>query len=148
MYSGDILNDIFKSAFSLKSFGVGTLSTLLIGMQKGIFSSEVGLGTGAIASVTADTDSPAKNGLVQIFEIHFENIIIATITAFVVCMFNYQNLIIADPNGIEISAKKVREAFIKGDIEKLRMLVPESTIEVLRERYYVEDKSIKRKVLK
>lgn len=53
-----------------------------------------------------------------------------------------------DPNGIEISAKKVREAFIKGDIEKLRMLVPESTIEVLRERYYVEDKSIKRKVLK
>lgn len=99
----DILNNIFESAFNFKTFGVGILSTLLIGMQKGIFSSEVGLGTGSIASAIADTDSPAKNGLVQIFEIHFENIIIATITAFVVCMYDYNNLIIADPNGIEIT---------------------------------------------
>lgn len=99
----NILSNIFESAFNFRSFGVGILSTMLIGMQKGIFSSEVGLGTGSIASAIADTDSPAKNGLVQIFEIHFENIIIATITAFVVCMFNYQNLIIADPNGIEIT---------------------------------------------
>lgn len=53
-----------------------------------------------------------------------------------------------DPNGIEISAKKVRTSFIKGDIEELKLLVPESTIEVLTERYYIEDKSIKRKVLK
>ena len=52
------------------------------------------------------------------------------------------------PSGIEISAKKVRAAFIKGDIEELRALVPESTIEVLSERYYVEDKGIKRKILK
>lgn len=98
-----ILNNIFESALNFKTFGVGILSTMLIGMQKGIFSSEVGLGTGSIASVTADTDSSAKNGLVQIFEIHFENIIIATITAFIVCMYDYNNLIIADPNGIEIT---------------------------------------------
>lgn len=98
-----ILNNIFESAFSFKSFGFGIIATLLIGMQKGIFSSEVGLGTGSIAAVTADSDSSAQNGMVQIFEIHFENIIIATITAFVVIMYNYQNLIIADPNGIEIT---------------------------------------------
>lgn len=52
------------------------------------------------------------------------------------------------PTGIEISAKKVRAAFINGYIEELRTLVPESTIEVLTERYYVEDKGIKRKILK
>lgn len=98
-----ILEMIFDSAFDFKAFGMGILSTLLIGMQKGIFSSEVGLGTGSIAAVTADADYPAQNGIVQIFEIHFENILIATITTFVVCMSNYQNLIIADPNGIEIT---------------------------------------------
>ena len=98
-----ILQNIFYSAFNFKAFGMGTLSTLLIGMQKGIFSSEVGLGTGSIAAVTADSDYPAKNGIVQVFEIHFENILIATITAFVVCMFNYQSLLVIDPNGIEIT---------------------------------------------
>lgn len=34
---------IIDSALNFKSFGIGVLSTLLIGMQKGIFSSEVGL---------------------------------------------------------------------------------------------------------
>src|SRR5699024_7420851 len=45
-----ILLDIISSALNTKSFGIGTLTTLLIGMQKGIFSSEVGLGTGSIAT--------------------------------------------------------------------------------------------------
>ena len=99
----NILRMILNSAFNFKAFGMGTLSTLLIGMQKGIFSSEVGLGTGSIVSATADTDCPARNGIVQIFEIHFENILIATITGLAICMSNYQNLIIPDPNGIEIT---------------------------------------------
>lgn len=98
-----ILMKIIESAFNFKAFGMGIFSTLLIGMQKGIFSSEVGLGTGSIAAVTADADMPAKNGIVQIFEIHFENILIATITAFTIFMSNYQTYIIPDPNGIEIT---------------------------------------------
>ena len=98
-----ILLDIISSALNTKSFGIGTLTTLLIGMQKGIFSSEVGLGTGSIATAVADSDIPAQNGIAQIFEIHFENLIIATITTLVVCMSNYQNIMLTDPNGIEIT---------------------------------------------
>lgn len=99
----EVIMNIIKSALNFKAFGFGTLTTLLIGMQKGIFSSEVGLGTGSIVSVTADTEKPSQNGIVQVFEIHFENLIIATITALVVCMSNYQGYIIPDPNGIEIT---------------------------------------------
>lgn len=98
-----IFTDILNSAFNFKAFGMGILSTLLIGMQKGIFSSEVGLGTGSIVAVTADSESPASNGMVQTFGIHFENILIATITTLVVCMSNYKELLINDPNGIEIT---------------------------------------------
>lgn len=98
-----ILINIINSAFNFKAFGTGILSTLLIGMQKGIFSSEVGLGTGSIVAVTADTKSPSTNGLVQAFGIHVENLLFATITVFVICMSNYQDLIITDPNGIEIT---------------------------------------------
>ena len=61
-------------------------------MQKGIFSSEVGLGTGAIAAVTADSSSPAENGLTQTFGIHVENLVIATITVFVIMLTNYNLL--------------------------------------------------------
>lgn len=39
----NILNNIIKGAFDIKTFGIGVISTLIIGMQKGIFSSEVGL---------------------------------------------------------------------------------------------------------
>ena len=99
----DILVEIINSALNFKSLGIGVISTLLIGMQKGIFSSEVGLGTGAIAAVTADTKNAIDNGLVQTFGIHIENILFATITTFVVCMANYKNIIINDANGIEIT---------------------------------------------
>ena len=39
----NIIFSIFNSAFNFNAFGAGTISTLLLGMQKGIFSSEVGL---------------------------------------------------------------------------------------------------------
>ena len=56
---------------------------------------------------------------------------------------NY-DLVLKNVNYLDIKS----HSFIKGDIEELKLLVPESTIEVLTERYYIEDKSIKRKVLK
>lgn len=88
---------ILDSALNVKSFGIGTISTLLIGMQKGIFSSEVGLGTGSIAAVTADSGSPSENGLTQTFGIHVENLIIATITVFVIFLTNYSSLSLRRP---------------------------------------------------
>jgi len=98
-----IIAEVISTAFNFRAFGFGALSTLLIGMQKGIFSSEVGLGTGSIVAVTADSESSAGNGLVQTFGIHFENILIAIITTLVICMSDYQSLILSDPNGIEIT---------------------------------------------
>lgn len=98
-----IFEEVINCAFNFKAFGMGTVTTLLIGMQKGIFSSEVGLGTGSIAAVTTDAETAADNGLVQTFGIHIENLLFATITTFVVCMSNYKSLIIDDPNGIEIT---------------------------------------------
>ncbi|MCL2860443.1 MAG: alanine:cation symporter family protein [Oscillospiraceae bacterium] len=98
-----VFEEIISSAFNFKAIGGGFIVTLLIGMQKGIFSSEVGLGTGSIAAVTADTENAAINGLVQVFGVHVENLIFATLTTFAVCMSNYSNLVIPDANGIEIT---------------------------------------------
>lgn len=105
----NIILDIFNSAFNFKAFGFGIVSTLLLGMQKGIFSSEVGLGTGSIAAAIADTDMPVNNGLVQAFGVHIENLVFATITTFIICMSSYKGLNINDPNGIEITLFAFRE---------------------------------------
>lgn len=98
-----IIMEIISTAFNIRALGFGVISTLLIGMQKGIFSSEAGLGTGSIVAVTADSENSASTGLVQTFGIHFENILIATITGLVICMSNYQGLSLNDANGIEIT---------------------------------------------
>ena len=99
----NLLTTIINSALNFKTFGFGLLSTLIIGMQKGIFSSEVGLGTGSIAAAVADVKSPESSGLVGTFGIHIENLLIATMTVFVICLSNYGNLVINDPNGIELT---------------------------------------------
>lgn len=44
-----------------------------------------------------------NHGLVQTFGIHIENLVIATLTTFVICMSDYNQLILNSPNGIEIT---------------------------------------------
>ena len=45
-----ILIEIVTSAFNSKAISGGVISTFLIGIQRGVFSTEAGLGTGSIAS--------------------------------------------------------------------------------------------------
>jgi AGCS family alanine or glycine:cation symporter len=45
-----IFYKILKNAFNFKSITGGLLGSIIIGIQRGIFSSEAGIGTGAIAS--------------------------------------------------------------------------------------------------
>ncbi len=98
-----IFASIIKDAFQLKSAGVGILTSLLIGVQRGIFSSEAGLGSGAIASATSDTNNPVGQGLIQILGIYFTSLVVCTSTALIILTSNYQHLALTDINGIEIT---------------------------------------------
>lgn len=103
----DLLPNIFmtivKEAFNFKSLGVGVLTSFMVGIQRGIFSSEAGLGSGAIASATSDTNNPVGQGLIQILGIYFTSLVICTSTALIILTSNYQNLVLSDINGIEIT---------------------------------------------
>lgn len=99
----NILLTIVREAFHLKPFGVGMLTSFIVGVQRGIFSSEAGLGSGAIASATSDTNNPVGQGLIQILGIYFTSLIICTSTAFIILTSNYQSLILSNVNGIEIT---------------------------------------------
>ena len=99
----EILKKIITDAFSLKSVQAGIIGTIIIGIQRGIFATESGLGTSAISS-SATNEAPIKQGYSQVLGIHFTTFIICTITAFIILTSNYQTLILDDINGIEITS--------------------------------------------
>ncbi len=99
----NIIVTIIKEAFNIKALGIGVLTSFLIGVQRGIFSNEAGIGSGAIASSTADTNNPVGQGLIQILGIYFTSLIICTATAFIILTSNYQELVLENINGIEIT---------------------------------------------
>lgn len=100
-----IISKIISEAFNFKAFGWGIITSIIIGVQRGIFSSEAGMGTGAIASGTSDTKDPCKQGFIQMLGVYFTTFVICTSTVFVILTSNINYKIFDNPNGIEITLK-------------------------------------------
>ena len=83
-----VFASIFEGAFSPASVTGGAVGSFFMSMKKGvargIFSNEAGLGTGSIAHACADTKEPVKQGLLGIFEVFTDTILICTLTALVI----------------------------------------------------------------
>ena len=100
-----IITIIIKSAFNTKSIKGGLLGTMIIGIQRGIFSSEAGIGTGAIASslsLTTTKEEKIKQGYLQMLGVYITTFLICTSTALVVLTSNISNLKFNNFNGIEL----------------------------------------------
>lgn len=97
-----VFKTIIKEAFNFKALGFGVLGTMIVGIQRGIFSNEAGLGTGAIAASTVETDFPASQGYVQIIGIYITTFLICTATALVI-LTSDATIISSNLNGIEIT---------------------------------------------
>ena len=102
----DQIPNLFKSiifeAFNFKSLGFGVLSSFIVGIQRGIFSNEAGLGTGAIAASTVKTKFPANQGYVQILGIYITTFLVCTATSLVILTSDI-NFLGNNLNGIEIT---------------------------------------------
>lgn len=99
----NIILTILKNAFKLKPFFTGFMTSLIIGIQRGIFANESGLGTGSIASSTTSDNNPEESGYVQMLGIYITTLLICTSTAIIILTSNYQNINLIDTNGIEIT---------------------------------------------
>lgn len=100
-----VFMNILSDAFNFKSFGFGVISSMIVGIQRGIFSNEAGLGTGAIAASCVNSN-PASCGFVQMIGIYITTFLICTATALVI--LTTDNLDVNVINGIELT----QEAFI------------------------------------
>ena len=83
-----VFGAIIGGAFNPSAVTGGIVGSMFVSMKKGvsrgIFSNEVGLGTGSIAHACADTRKPVKQGMFGIFEVFTDTIVICTLTALVI----------------------------------------------------------------
>lgn len=79
----EMLAMIFKAAFDVKAIMGGFAgSAVVIGIKRGLFSNEAGMGSAPNASASADVDHPAKQGLVQVISVFIDTLLICSSTAF------------------------------------------------------------------
>ncbi len=73
---------IFESAFDIQAIMGGFAgSAVVIGIKRGLFSNEAGMGSAPNASASADVDHPVKQGLVQVISVFIDTILICSSTA-------------------------------------------------------------------
>ena len=79
---------IIRGAFSPQAVTGGVigsgLQALRVGISRGVFTNEAGMGTAAIAHGAANVNHPADQGLMGIMEVFLDTIVICTMTAMVI----------------------------------------------------------------
>lgn len=78
---------IFTDAFTGNAVAGGALGTVIrMGVARGLFSNEAGLGTGGIAAAAARTDVPARQALISMTQVFIDTIIVCSITGITLVM--------------------------------------------------------------
>ncbi|MGB0838415.1 MAG: alanine/glycine:cation symporter family protein [Flavobacteriaceae bacterium] len=85
----DAIMTIFNDAFSPRAIGVGgVIGVLLVGFKRAAFSNEAGAGSASIAHSAVKTKYSASEGLVALLEPFIDTVLICTMTALVIVIFN------------------------------------------------------------
>lgn len=79
-----VFYDIFTSAFSPDAMFGGLLSVIIIGVSRGAFSNEAGIGTEVMAHSAAKTNEPVREGLVASLGPIIDTLIVCSCTALVI----------------------------------------------------------------
>ena len=87
-YIDNAFSLIFEGAFSLQAGFGGLLGVLIVGFQRAAFSNEAGAGSAAIAHSAVKTKYPASEGVVALLEPFIDTVVICTMTALVIIMYN------------------------------------------------------------
>ncbi|MFC7063318.1 alanine/glycine:cation symporter family protein [Halobacillus seohaensis] len=93
---------IFQGAFGFREFAGGTFGgMILIGVQRGLFSNEAGMGSAPNAAATSEVTHPVKQGLIQTLGVFTDTLMICSATAIIILFSGeYMN---TDLEGIQIT---------------------------------------------
>ncbi|MGD6944388.1 alanine/glycine:cation symporter family protein [Cytobacillus gottheilii] len=93
---------ILKSAFGLEEALGGTMgAAVMMGIKRGLFSNEAGMGSAPNAAAAAAVSHPVKQGLIQTLGVFVDTIIICSATAFMIILSgDYMN---SDLSGVQLT---------------------------------------------
>ena len=81
----EVFNLIFSSALGWnQAFGGMIGVAMMNGIKRGLFSNEAGQGSAPNVAATADVSHPVKQGLIQVFGVFADTLIICSCTAFII----------------------------------------------------------------
>lgn len=89
----DAFGMIFSQAFNPQAGLGGLLGVLITGFRRAAFSNEAGAGSASIAHSAVKTDYAASEGLVALLEPFIDTVVICTMTALVIIIFNGDNTV-------------------------------------------------------
>lgn len=84
----DAIGMIIKGAFTPEAGFGGLIGVIIVGFQRAAFSNEAGAGSAAIAHSAVKTKFPASEGIVALLEPFIDTVVICTMTALVIIIFN------------------------------------------------------------
>ena len=85
-----MLMTIFKSAFGLDQAFSGIVGTAIVmGVKRGVFANEAGLGSAPNVAAVANVDHPASQGVVQAFSVFIDTFVICTCTALLILLSGF-----------------------------------------------------------
>lgn len=80
-----VLQDAFRPAAAVGGFaGASLMMAVRMGVARGVFSNESGLGTGGIAAAAARTKEPVTQALVSMTQTFIDTIVICSLTGFAI----------------------------------------------------------------
>lgn len=86
----DAIGLIVREAFNPTAIGVGSIiGVLLVGFKRAAFSNEAGAGSASIAHSAVKTKYSASEGLVALLEPFIDTVVICTMTALVIIIYNF-----------------------------------------------------------
>ncbi|WP_275100291.1 alanine/glycine:cation symporter family protein [Sedimenticola hydrogenitrophicus] len=101
----DVFMLIVKSAFGLEpAIGGGIGAAILMGVKRGLFSNEAGLGSAPNVAAVAYVPHPANQGIVQSFSVFIDTLILCSCTAFIILLSGiYDPATIGDVGGVALT---------------------------------------------
>ena len=103
----DAIGLIINEAFNPQAGLGGVVGVMVIGFRRAAFSNEAGAGSASIAHSAVKTKYAASEGIVALLEPFIDTVVICTMTAFVVIIYNMNGIFEYGSASVEIGGQMV-----------------------------------------
>jgi AGCS family alanine or glycine:cation symporter len=104
------IGEIISQAFNPQAGLGGVVGVLVIGFRRAAFSNEAGAGSASIAHSAVKTKYSASEGIVALLEPFIDTVVICTMTALVVIIYNTSGIFPYGAAAVEINGRVVEGA--------------------------------------